>query len=114
MEQDFNKKFNFERDLQRSDKILMKVENWEYAQALYAALCNNTWIPKDTMQILKNEGYSCSWRYAGGIVSRLRGKGDYMDFYCTGSFDETIPEGVIVDEIENDLNELGWISDKSA
>lgn len=101
--------YNLERDLQRSDKILGKVQNYKYAQALYAALCNTSWIPKDVMELLKNEGYSCSWRYAGGMVSRLRNCGDYMDFYCSGIDDNSIPEGIVTDEIRQDLNELGWV-----
>lgn len=101
--------FNLERDLYRSDKIADKVQNLSYARDLYAALCNNTWIHKDVMEILKNEGYNCSWRYAGGIVARLRGKGDYMDFYCSSIDDYATPEGVVTDEIRHDLNEIGWV-----
>lgn len=101
--------FNLERDLYRSDKIADKVQNLSYARDLYAALCNNTWIHKDVMEILKNEGYNCSWRYAGGIVARLRGKGDYMDFYCSSIDDYATPEGVVTDEIKHDLNEIGWV-----
>lgn len=101
--------FNLERDLYRSDKIADKVQNLSYARDLYAALCNNSWIHKDVMEILKNEGYNCSWRYAGGIVARLRGKGDYMDFYCSSIDDYATPEGVVTDEIRHDLNEIGWV-----
>jgi hypothetical protein len=101
--------FNLELDLYRSDKIADKVQNLSYARDLYAALCNNTWIHKDVMEILKNEGYNCSWRYAGGIVARLRGKGDYMDFYCSSIDDYATPEGVVTNEIMNDINEIGWI-----
>lgn len=101
--------FNLERDLHRSDKIIEKVQNYKYAQALYAALCNTSWIPKDVMELLKNEGYSCSWRYAGGMVARLRNCGDYMDFYCSGIDDYSIPEGIVTDEVRQDLNELGWV-----
>jgi hypothetical protein len=102
-------KFNLERDLHRSDNIADKVQNLSYARDLYAALCNNEWIPKDAMEILKNEGYNCSWRYAGGIVARLRGTGDYMDFYCSSLDDYATPEGVVTDEIMHDFNQLGWI-----
>jgi hypothetical protein len=102
--------FNIERDLQRSDKILEKVKGYVYAQALYAALCNNTWLPLDTMELLKDDGFMCSWRYAGGLVARLRGHGDYMDFYCSSLTNEVyILEGVVIDEIENDLKEAGWV-----
>lgn len=103
------KDFNLERDLQRSDKIIEKVKDIKYAQALYASLCNNEWLPKDVMELLKGQGYSCSWRYAGGIVSRLRGHGDYMEFYCSGIDDLAYPEGTVTDEIMQDLNEIGWV-----
>ena len=58
--------------------------------------------------------YSCSWRYAGGLMADLRnimgcGLEDYMDFYCTGSFGG-VPEGFISPEIEEDLNKIGWHS----
>jgi hypothetical protein len=103
-------KFNLERDLQRSDKILEKVKNLKYAQALYASICNNTWMPNDVMELLKNEGYMCSWRYAGGMVARLRGHGDYMDFYCSSlGNDDFVNEGIVLKEIEDDLKELGWV-----
>jgi hypothetical protein len=103
------KSFNLERDLQRSDYIVERVKEYDYAQALYAALCNNEWIPKDTMSLLKNEGQMVSWRYAGGIVSRLRGSGDYMDFYCSGHEDNCVEEGKVTNEIKRDLSELGWV-----
>ncbi len=48
--------------------------------------------------------YSCSWRYAGGMIADLRGLGeDYMDFYCSGG------EGLVDPEIEEDLYKLGWM-----
>lgn len=106
------RKFNLERDLQRSDKIIHKVQAWRYAQALYAALCQNDWMPKDTMALLKGDGYSMSWRYAGGLVARLRNTGDYMDFYCSGIQDHCYPEGYVTNEIAADLNEIGWIVKK--
>ncbi len=106
-------KFNLERDLQRSDLIIQKVQNYKYAQALYAALCNNEWLPKDTMQLLKNQGYIVSWRYAGGIVARLRGVGDYMDFYCSSlGNDDLVNEGVVTEEIKQDLEQIGWVEKK--
>jgi hypothetical protein len=102
--------FNLERDLQRSDLIIQKVQNYKYAQALYAALCNNTWVPKDVMELLKNEGYMCSWRYAGGLVARLRGTGDYMDFYCSNlGGNDLVNEGIVLKEIKDDLNKTGWV-----
>lgn len=102
--------FNLERDLQRSNLIIQKVQNYKYAQALYAALCNNMWVPKDVIELLKDDGFMCSWRYAGGLVARLRGHGDYMDFYCSSlGNDDSINEGIVTEEIKQDLNQTGWL-----
>ncbi len=102
-------KSNLEMDLYRSISICNKCNDFEYAQALYAALCNNDWVKKDVMQMLKDSYWYCSWRYAGGIVSKMRDVGDYMDFYCTGTSNGFINEGEIIDEIRRDLSEIGWV-----
>lgn len=97
--------FNLEEDLQRSDLREKVKSNPIYAQNLYAALCNVAWQKGD------NEyPWSCSWRYAGGLVSNLIGQGDYLDFYCSGTFSEDgyVGEGTVTEEIQNDLSELGW------
>lgn len=87
---------NLERDLIRSPIIEQKVQDDQYAEALYSALCNNEFI-KD------GEKWSCSWRSAGGVVASLRWKNeDYTYFYCAGN------EGNITDEIRQDLKNLGW------
>ncbi len=107
---------NLEYDLLTTDWILEKVRtNKAYAQNLYAAMCNNSFK--------KNENeWHCSWRYAGGIVSNMRQEGGYIDWYCSGirdvSFDEEINkswdgrnyvrEEFVTEEIEEDLNTLGW------
>lgn len=45
--------------------------------------------------------FSCSWRYAGGLVASIRDCGEnYLDFYCSGD------EGSLA--AEEDLNKLGW------
>jgi len=99
-----------------NDWIIDKVRNNEnYAQNLYAALCNNNFTKNDIWPILKEKRWSCSWRYAGGIIARMQKKGDYMDWYCTGIFDEghyiegTVSEGEITKEISDDLFKLGWL-----
>jgi hypothetical protein len=85
---------HFEKDL---FSLIEKIqENDEYAVDVYRALCNMQWKKG-------NKLYSCSWRYAGGLVAQIREKGEsYLDFYCAGR------EGEVSDEVEADLNKLGW------
>ena len=119
------------RDLLKSDYIVNKARaEKSYAQNIYAALCNMRWCKitgensQITMDILKDEMWSCSWRSAGGIVSQILGEGDYLDWYCSGmgglaTIDEKegeeymskmkyVPEGEVTEEIANDFKELGW------
>lgn len=126
---------NLEYDLLTTDWILEKVRTSEsYAQNLYAALCNNDFTKREVWPILKEEKWNCSWRYAGGIIADMRQKGDYIDWYCSGirdhGFDQDlenpqelteeqiayraitdkfVAEGVITDEIKDDLYKLGWL-----
>lgn len=113
---------NLEYDLRSTDWILSKARATEsYAQNIYAALCNNSFIKLDVLPILRQEEWSCSWRHAGGIVSHMRESGDYIDWYCSGiqgSHDMGggasdipkgyVPEGCITEEIRNDFKKLGW------
>jgi hypothetical protein len=111
-----SRKDNLEWDLVTTDWILEKVRASEaYAQNLYAAMCNNGFIKLDVIPILKNKEWSCSWRYAGGIVADMRQQGDYIDWYCSGirntdgtDRDQWVGEGCITDEIRRDLQRLGW------
>ena len=110
------KKNNMEWDLVTTDWILDKVRASEaYAQNLYAAMCNNGFIKLEVIPVLKGEEWSCTWRYAGGIVADMRQEGDYIDWYCSGirhsdesDKDKYVGEGCITDEIRNDLQRLGW------
>ena len=114
-------KDNLEYDLRITDWILDKVRTSDtYAQNLYAAMCNNGFIKNDVWPILLEKEWSCSWRYAGGIIADMREKGDYIDWYCSGigeglgngDIDGTknyVGEGCITDEIKEDLLKLGWI-----
>jgi hypothetical protein len=114
-----SRKDNLEWDLVTTDWILEKTRTSEsYAQNLYAAMCNNGFIKLEVIPILKNEEWSCSWRYAGGIVADMRQEGDYIDWYCSGirgdgegenlNSVKYVAEGCITDEIRNDLQRLGW------
>lgn len=113
------KKDNLEYDLRTTEWILAKVKEDRYAQNLYAALCNILWQRTDVFPILKDEYWSCSWRYAGGIIADMRQQGDYIDWYCSGigsglgNGDEEgvkgyVSEGTVTEEIEQDLKQLGW------
>jgi hypothetical protein len=118
---------NMEYDLLTTDWILEKVRASDaYAQNLYAAMCNMQWRKREMWPELKEQNWSCSWRYAGGIVADMRQEGDYIDWYCSGmgglnqeyDGEETneqwqartgyVPESVVTEEIERDLNQLGW------
>ena len=107
--------YNLEYDLRITDWILEKVRASDvYAQNLYAAMCNNDFQRLDVYPILANKTWSCSWRYAGGIVADMRGQGDYIDWYCSGIFDEDqddsgrVHESEVTKEIADDLERLGW------
>lgn len=119
-EQDPNwQKNNLEYDLRSTDWILEKTRKSDkYAQNLYAALCNNDFIKNDVWPLLQEETWGCSWRYAGGIIADMREDGDYIDWYCSGMGGPTgdmcatgyLPEGLVSDEIRDDLLKLGWIA----
>ena len=116
---------NLEYDLRSTDWILAKARaSNSYAQNLYAAMCNMQWQKRDLWPELKEERWSCSWRHSGGIIADMLGKGDYIDWYCSGmggvaTYDvaegdahmakmKYVPEGTVTEEIEQDLNKLGW------
>jgi hypothetical protein len=124
---------NMEYDLRISAVITEKCSDEIYAQHLYAALCNNEFIKNDVWPILADKRWSCSWRHAGGVISNIREEGDYIDWYCSGIQQSTdldddqfraltkpeqeaylrqaayVAEGVITDEIRQDLLTLGWL-----
>ena len=96
---------DLEQDLLSSDWIKQKCNTSEvYSQNLYAALCNNRFF-------YDNQEWTCSWRYAGGIVSEINGSQDYMDYYCSGVSNKNgfVTEGIATEEIKTDLIRLGWI-----
>ena len=120
---------NLEYDLRSTDWILAKARLSEsYSQNLYAAMCNNEFRKIEIVAILRDDRWSCSWRYAGGIVADMLGKGDYMDWYCSGiggvlgggsesnadadaiflAQQKFVPESAVTDEIREDLAKLGW------
>lgn len=115
---------NLEYDLRSTSWICDKAKASEsYAQNLYAAMCNQDWQKNEVWPLLKGETYSCSWRYAGGIIADMIEAGDYIDWYCSGikggdfpdaidvpyEMKKFVPEGTVTDEIREDLFKLGWI-----
>jgi len=122
-----SKSYSMEYDLLTTPWILEKVRsNNAYAQNLYAAMCNNGFIKLDVIPILTEKEWSCSWRYAGGIIADMRQEGDYIDWYCSGIRDvdhdeevnklwdglDYVGEGRITEVIRKDLQELGWVPAK--
>jgi len=121
-------KNNMEYDLRSSKELCDKAKQSDnYAQNLYAAMCNMTWQSRECWQELKGDVWSCSWRHSGGIVADMREQGDYIDWYCSGIGNQEagfgldgyqptpdpdgrdyVPEGTVTEEIELDLNRLGW------
>lgn len=114
-------KDNMEYDLRSTKWICDKVKaNDNYAQNLYAAMCNMQFVKNEVWPLIKDQRWSASWRHAGGIVADMREQGDYIDWYCSGigeglgngDKDGTkgyVPEGTVTDEIRSDLFQLEWI-----
>ena len=127
-------KDNMEYDLRSTQWIIDKVKGDDvYAQNLYASMCNRDFTKNDVWPILTEKRWSCSWRHAGGIVADMQEKGDYIDWYCSGIRDAKeldddefqklttkqqeiymqnkacVGEGMVTDEIREDLLKLGWI-----
>lgn len=130
---------SFEEDLHRSPLLCdLIADDAQFAQEVYAALCNNRFFPIDPTQPLDRRVYmvedapteddsddppnywSCSWRYAGGIVADVRNlhgtaREDYIDWYCSGIglFNEqagkpSVGEGVVTARVRGWALILGW------
>jgi len=109
-------KDNMEYDLRSTKWICNKVKASDnYAQNLYAAMCNMQFVKNEVWPLLRDQRWSASWRHAGGIVADMCEEGDYIDWYCSGIIQDgvdpkgSVPESTITDEIREDLFRLGWI-----
>lgn len=87
------------QDLKADSKVMGQLKSDdEFARRLYAALCNLDWHRPDG-----DEWHRGTWRYNGGLVASLRGKGEeYINFYCSGN------EGSVADDVGSELARLGW------
>jgi hypothetical protein len=121
-------KDNMEYDLRSTEWICDKVKSSDnYAQNLYAAMCNMRFTKLAVIPILKEQRWNASWRHSGGIIADMREQGDYIDWYCSGIGNEEygngldgtkpkvdsdgrdyVPEGHVTEEIRADLQKLGW------
>ena len=91
---------NLELDLYQAKHVVSRCKKDPdgFAKELYAALCNVTWKNVET-----GKTYTCSWRYAGGIVSTMaHDVDDYTRYYNSGD------EGVVTDDVLTELVKLGW------
>jgi len=87
----------FENDLYKLKDSLSS--NDIFASNMYRALCNMMWQKKDNEKIV----YSCTWRYAGGLIASIRDRGEnYLNFYCSGL------EGCVSNRVKKELDILGW------
>lgn len=108
---------SLEKDMKADPQIVSLCGEEEVARDFYRALCNMRWRKLDhraedeqIVDKLKGEEpdvWSCSWRYAGGIIADIRndhhGKSeDYMDFYCSGD------EGKVTELVDGHFERLGW------
>jgi hypothetical protein len=121
-------KNNMEFDLCSTSWILEKVRASDnYAQNLYAAICNRSFKKISLSSTPNNTSWSASWRSAGDIIAEMKGEGDYLDWYCSGmgnnqagyGLSSKVPvtdsdgrnyvrEGTVTEEIDTDLRRLGW------
>lgn len=108
---------DLEAEMTKDAIVIAYLRDKEVAVQFYSALSNMRWkkidmLPDDERIIEKLKGidsdiWSCSWRYAGGIIADIRNvayntKEDYMDFYCSGN------EGVVSDLVRECFYRMGW------
>lgn len=109
------KVFNLERDIRKTEWVVDKIRSREsYAQNLYAALCNNSFAPKDVWSILSSLKWDCTWAYAAHMVSDIREDESYHSWYCSGAgyinYVGYVEESIVTDEVYTDFDSIGWVT----
>ena len=89
---------DFEKDLEKTFNERMKADD-SFCVQIWSALANKLW-KHESMD--DDEEYSCTFRYAGGLIADILGRGGYMDWYCSG------PYATVSDEIESGMKDIGW------
>jgi hypothetical protein len=79
----------FQEEMKSSDKL---------CQEIWSALTNIMWTSEDDLDM-----FSCSFRYAGGLIAGIIGRGDYMDWTFSGSVGKVTPD------IEARMKARGWV-----
>ena len=86
----------FDKVLEREFGDRIKTDD-ELCKNIWSALANVSWKHPETGAEVR-----CTFRVAGGLIADMRGKGDYMDWYCSG------PYATITPEIQSALAKAGW------
>ena len=68
----------------------------DFCEDLWSSMANVEWLNKDGSE------FSCTFRYAGGLIADIREEGSYMDWYCSGEY------ATVSEEIENKMKSIGW------
>lgn len=114
-----------ERDVEQEIKANLGLcrriaESETFAQHVYAALCNQQYYPRGVDEDTY-DAWSCTWRYAGGIIADIRNehlhepqnsdiREDYLHWYCSGMgmLVGAVSEGVVTDEVRHIFYTMGW------
>lgn len=94
-------------DRVKNSSFLGRFKKESFAQNFYAAFCNNEYTVDHSDDIA-----SYSWRSSGRIVAEIRSlvnilNEDYMDWYCSGPSEGFVSEGVLTEEIDSCLRQIG-------
>jgi hypothetical protein len=110
-----------EADLKSNTEVCQKIATDEvFAQHVYAALCNQRYFRSDVSHD-EQEAWSCSWRYAAGLIAEIRNEHyhtpqntgieeDYIHWYCSGMgvLEGAAEEGAVTNDVRDMFTTMGW------